>query len=431
MNSNKITINWDDLKTRRVDNRLREQQAVERNRSYAQLREDGLPVASTPAKTSIWNSVVFYMSVFGLVGGMLAWGAAALVSDGGLLAQPLGALLHYDAKAQVNSARLLAEIENEQVGYETGRLSQAEMNEAMSALRAEGSKNPYFLIASDSRLTHTQRQEKVSEQLNRDRVSAFILNVVGFGICGMMLALCLAIAEPITQRKWRAAAISGLAGAVLGLAGGAAAALLSDRIAAWAGAVSEGQVYWIRNLATHAAVWGTLGLFLGLGSGLVMRNARKVSIGLVGGLLGGVIGGVLFDPVRSLTHDAQISRLIALIAIGVVAGLCTGWIEDAAKSGWLKVTSGIIAGKQFILYRNPTYIGSSPDCQIYLFKDPKVGKRHAAIHLAPAGIEIEDLPLGVATLVNGKPITRARIKNGDTIEIGATSFRFQEKRPGK
>ena len=73
-----------------------------------------------------------------------------------------------------------------------------------------------------------------------------------------------------------------------------------------------------------------------------------------------------------------ISRLIALLAIGVVAGLATGLLENVVKAGWLKVTSGVIAGKQFILYRNPTYIGSSPDCQIYLFKDTQVGKRHAA-----------------------------------------------------
>ena len=80
---------------------------------------------------------------------------------------------------------------------------------------------------------------------------------------------------------------------------------------------------------------------------------------------------------------------MALVAIGVVAGGCTGLIENAAKTGWLKVTAGLIAGKQFILYRNPTFIGSGPECQIYLFRDPKVGRRHAAVHLVPGGIELE------------------------------------------
>ena len=102
---------------------------------------------------------------------------------------------------------------------------------------------------------------------------------------------------------------------------------------------------------------------------------------------------------------------------------------NAAKSGWLKVTAGLIAGKQFVLYRNPTFIGSSPDNQIYLFKDGQVGRRHAAIHIIRGGFEIEDLPLGVATLINGRPITRTKLRSGDQVQIGNTRFLFQEKQP--
>ena len=107
----------------------------------------------------------------------------------------------------------------------------------------------------------------------------------------------------------------------------------------------------------------------------------------------------------------------------------TALVENVAKSGWLRVLTGLIAGKQFILYRNPTYIGSSPDCEIYLFKDRQVGPRHAAIHLVRGGFELEDLPLGAATLVNGKPVSRMRLRHGDRISIGSSSFLFQEKHP--
>jgi len=182
-------------------------------------------------------------------------------------------------------------------------------------------------------------------------------------------------------------------------------------------------------MASDSAVWVALGLSLGLASGLVMWNWKKLGIGLLGGLAGGAIGGALLGPMQRWTHDPQIARLVALVVIGVVAGASTGLIEHATRSGWLKVTTGIIAGKQFIVYRNPTYIGSSPDCQIYLFKDPKVGKRHAAVHITPAGIELENLPLGISTMVNGRAIDRVPLKNGDRIAIGATQFVFQEKRP--
>jgi len=158
-----------------------------------------------------------------------------------------------------------------------------------------------------------------------------------------------------------------------------------------------------------------------------MRNGKKFAIGLLGGFVGGVLGGVAYDPIF-VASNASISRLVVLVLIGVTAGALTGLIEHAAKTGWLKVTSGLIAGKQFILYRNPTFIGSGPECPIYLFKDPAVGRRHAAVHAVPGGFEVENLPLGGETLVNGRPVNgRARLRAGDEMQVGATRFRFQEK----
>lgn len=159
------------------------------------------------------------------------------------------------------------------------------------------------------------------------------------------------------------------------------------------------------------------------------RWKALVILGLLGGLVGGLVGGAVYDPLALFTERPEVSRLIALCAIGVFAGATTGVIEDAAKSGWVRVIAGLIAGKQFILYRNPTFIGSGPDCQIYLFKDDKVGRRHAAIHVVPGGFELEDLPLGAPTLVNDRPVRRARLRHGDRIAVGSTTFLFQEKTP--
>jgi pSer/pThr/pTyr-binding forkhead associated (FHA) protein len=123
----------------------------------------------------------------------------------------------------------------------------------------------------------------------------------------------------------------------------------------------------------------------------------------------------------------EFGRLAAICSIGAITGAATGIFEQATRTGWLKVTAGMIAGTQFILYRNPTYIGSAPDCQIFLFRDPKVGRRHAAIHLNNGRIEIEDLPLGAPTYINREPINRQRLRDGDQITIGTTMFLYQEK----
>ncbi|HEY8668994.1 MAG TPA: FHA domain-containing protein, partial [Tepidisphaeraceae bacterium] len=215
----------------------------------------------------------------------------------------------------------------------------------------------------------------------------------------------------------------------LGLIGGIAVSLFIENVYTYLH--GSGVPDMPHQLLARAVTWGVLGLFLAMAPGLVMRNFKKLSIGVVGGLLGGIVGGLLFDPVDHFTHNVLLARLVGTTTIGLVIGLSTGLIESVAKSGWLKVIEGLIAGKQFILYRNPTYIGSAPNCDIYLFKDHQVGRRHAAIHVVPGGFDLENLPLGSATLVNSQPIARARLKHGDQIQIGNTVFTFQEKARAK
>jgi hypothetical protein len=233
------------------------------------------------------------------------------------------------------------------------------------------------------------------------------------------------VAEPVIDRNLHAAVINGSVGAALGLGGGLAASMLVDRIYQAFGGAEHGL---FRQYLAQSASWAVLGIFLASAPGFVVKNRKRLLIGLAGGAIGGAVGGILLDPLARLTSSEEIGRLAGLCCIGAVAGAATGILEHAARTGWLKVTAGIIAGKQFILYRDPTYIGSAPDCQIYLFRDPKVGRRHAAIHLFKGRIEIEDLPLGGPTLINGRPVARQRLCHGDCIGIGSTTFLFQEKK---
>jgi hypothetical protein len=241
----------------------------------------------------------------------------------------------------------------------------------------------------------------------------------------VIISICLSVAEPVIDRNLHAAVINGSVGAALGLAGGLAASLVVDRIYLAFGGAGHGL---LREYLAQSVSWAVLGAFLAAAPGLVVKNRTRLLIGLAGGAIGGAVGGILLDPLSRLTSSPEFARLAALCCIGAVAGAATGILEHAARTGWLKVTAGVIAGKQFILYRDPTYIGSAPDCQIYLFRDPKVGRRHAAIHLLQGRIEIEDLPLGGQTVINGKPIVRQRLCHGDRIAIGSTTFLFQEKK---
>jgi hypothetical protein len=416
--TDKITIEWNDLHTRKVDQRLKEQEAVERNRRQAEMNPL-TTIAAAPRSKSLWYNSVFMMACFGLLGGLLAWGS--------------GEAMRFREDPLVEAQTHLREVADLLNKESLGQISPAEANGAVQALKEEYSDNPFFAVNVNKSLTPEQRNAKLAGMRKQQALKDFLANLMSYGLSGMMIGICLAIAEPVVDKNWTGVLLSGSVAAALGLVGGAVVSLFVEHIydALVKGTSVTDDLSSTRILARSVS-WGVLGLFLTIGPGLIMRNFKKLTIGLLGGLVGGLIGGALFDPIFAATdQNAHLSRLAGLVGIGLFAGLGTGLIENAAKSGWVKVTAGLIAGKQFILYRNPTFIGSGPECPIYLFRDNQVGKRHAAIHIIPGGFELENLPLGSETRINGKPITRARLRAGDEIQIGITTFLFQEKTRAK
>jgi hypothetical protein len=408
----KITISWEELRTRQVEQRVSAMHAMRRNREYAQLTD--APEAPATKLTGLWYNTIVYMSVFGLLGGVLAWGC--------------GTLLHFRPSARLEAAELMSGVQEIRRDAEAKKITDEEKVAWIDQLARDGRRNPYFMIYVDDSLTDTEKAARTRAIAARDRNKQFISDVLAFGVSGMLIAVFLAIAEPAVSRNVAGTIVNGSVGATMGLIGGVVVALFAERLYHALGGV-DGSITSTRQILARVAQWAVAGFFLTIAPGILMRNFKKLAIGALGGVLGGVVGGLVFDPVVRLTGSHDISRLIGLCAIGLIAGAASGMIENAAKSGWLKVTQGLIAGKQFILYRNPTFIGSSPDSQIYLFKDPQVGRRHAAIHIVQGGFELEDLPLGAATLINGRPAARTRLRNGDQLQIGGTRFLFQEKQP--
>jgi hypothetical protein len=420
MADNKITVSWDDLNTRKVEARLKEQDALNRTREYSRMNESSLPAAAGPSRQSfiaaVWRNSLFSMSLFGLIGGLMAFVCYALM-------QPQA---HDPAEASQmwENLKLVAEM------HDRGAMPDAAYQVTYARmLESDRHDNPYFAVRADQNLSPEQREQKLHELGTHDRFKSIIANILSYGVSGVMIAVFLAIAGPITERNIAGAVVNGSVGAALGLAGGVIVSFFVGKLYLALGGGADGAIDNSRQMLARAVSWGTLGLFLSIAPGAVMRNPKKLFIGALGGLLGGVVGGLAFDPVLAYSNNPLYAYLVAMLAIGLFAGLATGIIENAAKTGWVKVVAGLIAGKQFILYRNPTFLGSGPDCQIYLFKDPQVGRRHAAIHIVPGGFELEDLPLGTSTLVNGKPVQRARLRNGDRIQIGSTALLFQEKTP--
>lgn len=419
----RLTITWDDLNTEQVEQKLRQQTA----RTQAAEHYEHAEVPSAPKRRSrlalLWYNTIFYTSIFGLAGALLGW--------------TFGTILHLRPDAQMDARGLISAYQEIQRDATYGRWSPDRAEQALEQLRREGEDNPYFMNFVDPKLSDDEKEVRRREIARRDEWKSFLANLLFYGMSGMMIAAFLGMADPVVERNWPAAVSNGSVGAVAGLVGGIVVSLFVEQIYHLIVGGVGAEASAARQITARAIEWGILGLFLSAGPGLLMRSTKKLAVGLAGGLLGGTVGGLLFVPVERLaetdfmnslvSNPELISRLIGILAIGLVAGAATGLLENVIKSGWFKVEEGVIAGKQFVLYRNPTYIGSSPLCHIYLFKDPQVGRRHAAVHIVGGAFEIEDLPLGAKTIVNGRPVQRARLRTGDRIQVGTTAFRFQEK----
>jgi len=417
MADDKIQISWDDVQSTRVDERLKQQAAIARSAQQIQQFSNA-PQATAPqfaaptvSKSLLYNAL-FYMAVFGGIGGLCGWVGGEFVE-----------LLFPNPREELQQVILVEEAILSLA--RNGEISQTEAQTRLDRLYEQHRSNPYVAIILNRSLSETERDRQVKERADKDETRQSIQQFLFFAMIAVPLAFWLSIGDSVMSRNWTGAMICGSVALTLGLLGSGVVSLFINKIYQSLGGGGAAGFGW--QMVARASGWSLLGAFMTIAPGVVLRNAKRLGIGIAGGLIGGLVGGALFDPLSALTHNVVVSRFVAIMAIGVLAGVGTGVIENAAKSGWLKVVAGLITGKQFVLYRNPTIIGSSPQCEIYLFKDPQVAPRHAAITLVGRGFEIESLPQAVGTFVNGQPISRTRLRPGDQVQIGGTAFVFQEK----
>lgn len=78
----------------------------------------------------------------------------------------------------------------------------------------------------------------------------------------------------------------------------------------------------------------------------------------------------------------------------------------------------------------PFFIGRDPDCDLYLPVDG-VASRHAIVYPASEGWEIFDFKSGGGLVVNGVPVKRLCLKDGDRIMIGEEPVIFHSEEGGQ
>lgn len=177
-------------------------------------------------------------------------------------------------------------------------------------------------------------------------------------------------------------------------------------------------------------IWGLLGLAVGVGVGARM-SAKKAVNGLIGGGIGGVLSGLialeLIDPFGSGANSSGTGEIIfAFTLTGAAIGFGMGLVDRIRRDAWLLVTAGPMSGKEFILYKPDTGIGSDYRSDIVLVKDRSVHADHARLQRDANGTVLTTVA-GAPVSVNGTLVDNHRLKTGDRISIGATTIDYQER----
>jgi type III secretion system (T3SS) inner membrane Yop/YscD-like protein len=253
-------------------------------------------------------------------------------------------------------------------------------------------------------------------------------NVLLIPVIITLMCIGFGISESTVERSVRKALLRGALALPLGVLLGFIFDLMAETIYAVLmglcyelGALShQNPAVWVgRGIA-----WMVFGAAGGTVYGIVGQSTKKGKYGVLGGALGAGLGGVLFDPISMATHVGSISRAVGFGLVGLATGVGMGLVESALKDRWLYVVSGPLAGKQFILYKSETSIGSRQDSDIYLFKDPNILPRHAVIILSGARVMIQATgPL----LWAGQSVHSRVLQDGDLLQVGRYVFRYKEK----
>jgi len=244
----------------------------------------------------------------------------------------------------------------------------------------------------------------------------------------MLTCLGLGVAESIVERSGKKALIRGLLalalGAVFGIIFYIAAefiyAILRQIIFSLGVQTNRNPAFWL----VRGIAWAVFGVAGGIVYGLVDRSGAKTKYGILGGLIGAGLGGTVFDPISFATRTGSLSRAVGFGLLGLATGVAIGIVESALKDRWLYVASGPLAGKQFILYKPFTTIGSSQSCDIYLFKDTSILPQHGAIEMRGAQTFIRSEG---PVFVSGAPARNRVLQSGDLIQIGRYAFHFRER----
>ena len=289
--------------------------------------------------------------------------------------------------------------------------------------------------------TLTDLTKWFSDVLDADQVVNGGKYLLYGAIFGLLLGLLLAVVDSLSLESRRRMTQALALGAGLGAFGGWLGLWLGQTvygIVVGTGGneiTSPGRFFVL--LVARALGWGLIGGIVGAAQGAVSRSPLVARQGAFGGLIGGFLGGTVFEILNGLGFAAITSRLVALVAVGALAGFFVGVVQNLFKQAWIRVVLGKNEGKEYLISKPITTIGRGELSDIGIYGDPNIAPTHIAIESLAAQNRHRLRFVGEGgkrgttyepPLVNGQPVANEMwLADGDTIQLGRRTLLFHEK----
>ena len=173
-----------------------------------------------------------------------------------------------------------------------------------------------------------------------------------------------------------------------------------------------------------------LGAVVGVVEGVYDRSFRKIRNGIIGGALGGFLGGLLFTPLSYFIGNIS-GRAIAFVLLGLFVGVLVGLVQVLLKEAWLTVEGGFRTGRQLILSRDETTMGTSEKAGLIFIAYGAKGVEPIHVRIVKQSdgrYVVQDNASREGTYLNGARLqASAVLQSGDVVQFGVNVVRFNER----
>jgi hypothetical protein len=253
------------------------------------------------------------------------------------------------------------------------------------------------------------------------------LAVLG-AVVGALMGAAFGAAEGITSRVRERIPWGMALGAFVGLVGGAAG-LLAGQAALWliGGLFLQGyhDFQWVVLPVSRAVGWAVLGMFVGAAEGVRALSAKKVVVGVLGGLVGGLAGGFVLEYLRLLVPGLALFRLAGLVVLGAAIAAFYGIIEHGMSFGVLRILTGELKGKEYLLNQRRMRIGRSRRNEIALRSYEELADFQAQVVIRKGEPILENLDPDLPIQINERRVSERALKFGDVIRIGPAKIYYR------